>query len=159
MPPASDLAARESAWTRRARHALVMARLAVPYLVFGVLKRVCSLPRLARLAWRKPPAVRNRELEAAAERCAVRLRRIARADRGDCLQASLALYGLLAAAGADPRLIVGFRRTAGSVRGHAWVEVDGHAVAEAPPDREGFAGAAVFGAGGRLVTDASGGRS
>lgn len=44
---------------------------------------------------------------------------------GQCLARSLVLYRALSRRGANPTLVIGFRRDRESVMGHAWVEVDG----------------------------------
>jgi hypothetical protein len=75
----------------------------------------------------------------------VRLRRWLPADRGDCLHGSLALYRALSATGSSPTLVVGFRKDAPAIAGHAWVEVDGVAQLEAPPEAAGFVAAFAFG--------------
>jgi hypothetical protein len=140
--------ARDAAWRRRYLHASTMVRLAGPYAALGVLKHAVPLPRLARWAWLRPAGPRNAVAEALMLRSLVRLRRLTLGDRGDCVQGSLVLYRALSRAGADPRLMVGFRRERGRLRGHAWVEVDGQAVAERAPIHERFTPAFAFGADG-----------
>jgi hypothetical protein len=149
---------------RLVRDARVLARLLAPYLVFAALKRLVSLPRLARWAWRCPVPHRDRSTEEAVGRVVVRLRNRFGWDRGDCLQGSLAMYRVLSRAGANPTLVVGVRRStsgepdrAGSPRrvtGHAWIEVDGEAVGEQPPETRGFARMASFGRAGAAVPPA-----
>ena len=127
-----------------------MARLSLPYVAFGLLKRVVPLPRLARWAWRRPAGPRDPEADALQIRCAVRLRRLARGERGDCVQGSLALYRALSRAGAAPVLVVGFRTAPGALRGHAWVILDGQVVAEAAPTA--FTPTLAFGDAGAAIT-------
>jgi Transglutaminase-like superfamily len=136
---------------RRWRHAVMMARLFIPYAVFATLKHIVPLPRLARWAWLRPVASRDLDAEASAIRCAVRLRNWLGGDRGDCLHGSLALYSVLSRAGADPRLVVGVKRDAGAVSGHVWVVVNGATVAEAPPTSREFTPAFEFGQRGQIV--------
>jgi hypothetical protein len=124
-----------------------MARLSVPYLAFGLLKRLVPLRHLARWAWRRPAGPRDRAKEAEQIRCAVRLRRLLGGERGDCVQGSLALYRALSRAGAAPVLVVGFRTAPGALRGHAWVVVDGAVVAEPAP--AAFTPTLAFGEAGR----------
>lgn len=50
---------------------------------------------------------------------------------GNCLERSLLLYRLLSQAGADVSLVMGVRRDAAAVAGHAWVELDGRPLADA----------------------------
>ncbi|MEO8481884.1 MAG: lasso peptide biosynthesis B2 protein [Acidobacteriota bacterium] len=135
---------------RRWRNAIMTARLLPPYLIFAVLKRLVPLPRLVRWAWLRPVRIRDRAVEDTALRCTVRLRNWFGADRGDCLQGSLALYRVLSHTGSNPRLVVGFRRDSSAVGGHAWVEVDGACVIEAAPPLRGFVPAFSFGPEGAL---------
>jgi hypothetical protein len=131
-------------WT----HACLILRLAVLQALFGVLKHLVPLPTLARWAWLRPAGPRDRTREDRVLRCMVRLRRWLPADRGDCLHGSLALYRVLSAAGSAPRLVIGFRKDGPAIAGHAWVEVDGRAVLETPPEAAGFAAAFEMGEGG-----------
>jgi hypothetical protein len=130
---------------RRWVNTVMTARLLGPYLAFALLKRVVPLPRLARWAWLRPVGPRDRETEAVALRCAVRLRNKLGGERGDCLHGSLALYRVLSRAGANPRLVVGFRRESSAVSGHAWVEIDDACVLESASTMRGFVAAFSFG--------------
>ena len=116
---------------RRTLAALTTARLAVPYLIFSLLKRMVPTTTLARWAWRRG-TFRNRHREVRAIAAVSRLRRTLGADRGDCLEAALVLYRELSRAGADPRLVMGFRTEDKRTAGHAWVEVSGAIVGETP---------------------------
>jgi hypothetical protein len=136
---------------RRWRNALMTARLLGPYLVFTVMKRVVPLSRLARWAWLRPVGPRDEAVETRALRCVVRVRRWLGAERGDCLQGSLALYRVLSRAGSNPRLVVGFRRESSALAGHAWIEIDDTCVIEAPPSLHGFVPALAFGPEGLLL--------
>jgi hypothetical protein len=126
-------------------------RLLGPYLAFAVLKHVIPLQRLARWAWLRPVGSRDREVESRALGCAVHLRQRLGAERGDCLQGSLALYRVLSRAGSDPRLVVGFRRAPSALDGHAWIEIDDACVIESPPAARGFITALAFGRDGLRV--------
>jgi hypothetical protein len=130
---------------RRWTHASLLLRLAALQTTFGALKHVVPLPTLARWAWLRPVGPRDLAREDRTLRCMVRLRRWLPADRGDCLNGSLALYRVLSAAGSSPKLVVGFRKDGPAVAGHAWVEVDGAAVLEASPEGAGFVAAVEFG--------------
>lgn len=136
-------------------HAVMLVRLTLPYLAFALLKPVVPLPRLARWAWLRPVGPRDREAEADALRCVIRVRNWLGAGRGDCLHGSLALYRVLARAGSNPRLVVGFRQESSALSGHAWVELDDVCVVESSPVQRGFVPAFAFGPNGRLI--ASGG--
>jgi hypothetical protein len=123
-------------WLRRVGAALDVARLVVLFNLLGVAKRVVPLRSLARWAWsprvdRDPaslPTIVGRVLRAG---------RYAGVPDRDCLQRSLLLYRELSRAGASPRLVVGFRRSA-AVEGHAWVTVDGRLLADAAEALETF---------------------
>jgi len=138
--------------SRRWRNTLMIGRLLGPYLAFGALKRIVSLPRLVRWAWLRPAGDRDRATEATALQCVVRLRTWLGAERGDCLHGSLALYRVLSRAGSNPTLVVGFRRDASTLAGHAWVEVDDACVVEAPPSQRGFIPSISFGCEGTLLS-------
>jgi hypothetical protein len=134
---------------RLALAALTTVRLALPYVGFSLLKRVVPATRLARWAW-QAAAVNSASRQQRAIAAVTRLRRTFGADRGDCLEAALVLYRELSRAGADPRLVMGFRREDAQTAGHAWVEVDGAIVGEtraSPP----FVPTVVFGPHGRRV--------
>jgi hypothetical protein len=86
---------------------------------------------MARWAWRRS-SLRDQDRELRAIAAVSRLRRTLGADRGDCLEAALVLYGELSRAGANPRLVMGFRREDERMAGHAWVEVAGAIIGETP---------------------------
>lgn len=116
-------------------------------LVLPVLKRVVPLPRLVQLVVTRRP--RHSARDVARERRIVALSRLVyaplvRADIG-CLQRSLLAYRFLGAAGARPSLLVGMRREANQVHGHAWVAVDGEAVGEPAAWVAQFSPLLVFG--------------
>jgi transglutaminase superfamily protein len=120
-------------------------RLASAYAAFGVLKHLLPLTTLARWSWRDPSGSHSPSDEQRVIGRAIWVRRlIGRTDR-DCLQRSLVLYRELSRAGADPTLMVGFARSDGGIRGHAWVVTRGTAVAELPAEVAGFVPAVSFG--------------
>jgi hypothetical protein len=53
-------------------------------------------------------------------------------SNGTCLQRSLTLWAILTRRGVAVDLRVGFRRQAGAIEGHAWVEYQGEPINEAP---------------------------
>jgi hypothetical protein len=65
---------------------------------------------------------------------------------GNCLERSLVLYRFLAEVGAEPQLVMGVNAAGGTVGGHAWIELDGEPLEEAPASR--FAPVVAFGANG-----------
>lgn len=74
-------------------------------------------------------------------------------DRADdnCLERCLLAYRFLAQAGAEPQLECGVRRVGGELRGHAWIVVDGRALAHTDEDIETFTPIATFGHRGALI--------
>lgn len=135
---------------RRVATAAGLARLLPWYLAFGALRHVVPLPWLARWAWRASSGERDLEFEQKLVARVIRLRRTLERGRGDCLQSSLVLYRELSRAGADPTLVVGFRRMNGRMQGHAWVLTDGRPVGESQGALDGFAPTFGFGRGGTL---------
>jgi hypothetical protein len=133
------------------RGGLALVRLLPAYVLFGLLKHMTPLGILARRAWSAPAGIRDAAREKRLAACVLGLsRRLGLPDR-DCVQRSLLLYRVLSHAGADPRLIVGFRRVNGRVAGHTWVTVDGRPVLELEADLLRFKPAVAFGAGGTVV--------
>lgn len=128
---------------RRVRTAATLARLALLYLLFSVLKRGISSATLARWAWREPRPRRG-DAEHRALQAVIAIRRRFGHD-GDCLESALVLYRELSRTGASPRLVMGFAREAQSVVGHAWVEVNGQPVGEDRASISRYAAAARFG--------------
>lgn len=121
-------------------------------LVLPALKWALPLPRLVRLMWwsgepEAPSAERNEQIA-----------KLARGLSGpgnisaldNCLERSLLVYRFLSRAGADPELVVGFSRSSGTVRGHAWVMVDGQALYEQEEPLDEFETAICFGRGGAI---------
>lgn len=126
--------------------AWLAARMAAWALVLPLLKRVVPLPRLVQLMVVPP---KGTDRDTARERRVVALSRLlyaplVRADIG-CLQRSLLAYRFLGAAGARPSLVVGMRREAGEMHGHAWVTVDGEPAGEPAAWVGQFSPVLVFG--------------
>jgi hypothetical protein len=140
----------------RTQSARDLVRLLPVYLALGVLKRVVSIPSLARHVWRESRGVRDPAREQRLVANVVRLSHWSRRTDRDCLQRSLLLYRELSRAGADPRLWVGFRRSSLGVEGHAWVSIDGRVITEANPDDHGFEASLSFGRHGEPVPVQSG---
>jgi hypothetical protein len=143
---------------RRWRAARTLARIAPLYAALGLLKHVVPVSRLARWAWR--PA-RSGAATADAGAIVARVlqagRWIGAPDR-DCLQRSLLVYRELSRLGLDPTLVVGFRRVADRLDGHAWVIAGGGSVIESAADLAAFTPALSFGAEGRAITPVAGTR-
>jgi transglutaminase superfamily protein len=124
---------------------LLVGQLAFWRLSLPLLKRAMSVNALTELMW--SPSAASPDEEHRVERVAVIKDVIGRAGRllvsTNCLERSLVLYRLLSQAGAQPALILGTRRDAPSVAGHAWIEVDGLPVCE--PEREAYEPIVAFG--------------
>ena len=150
------------ACVRSPADAWLMARMAAWALCLPVLKRVVPLPRLVQMM-AAPAATRPGPRDAEREGRIVAISRLVsaplvRADIG-CLQRSLLAYRFLGAAGARPSLVVGMRREAGQVHGHAWVTVDGEPAGESAAWVGQFSPALVFGSeGGRASVGAAAGQ-
>ena len=119
-----------------------------------LLKRALPLRRLVRLL--APPSAAHASRDPAAEATILRLvRRLYHpthhSPATNCLERSLVLYRYLAAAGADPQLVIGVAPPGGPFRGHAWVEVAGHPVGETPADLTPYRPLVVFGPTGEIV--------
>jgi hypothetical protein len=137
-PDEATLALRMAAWTP----------------VLPVLKRVLPLPRLVGLM-----APRGRSLERdlrREERIAAIARRLYRTrpitHRDNCLERSLVAYRFLSRAGAEPMLVVGFRREVKDIHGHVWVTVDDVPVHDAPAELAAYETVTAFGSDGRVVS-------
>ena len=107
---------------------VLVLRLAPMYLAFGIAKHLVRVDRLARWAWRRPVATASRRDRERIVSLVLRLGAAAGQPDRDCLQRSLLLYRELSRSGADPRLLMGFRRDTGRLIGHAWVECDDRSV-------------------------------
>jgi hypothetical protein len=134
-------------WVRRvpdeitsASDLLLAVRIVALALAIRVLKYVVPLPTLVRAVAPRPhlgPRTGQREQTIAVfARAAARL--VRPRSEGSCLERSLILYRHLALAGAQPRLLVGFRRDHTAVHGHVWVVVDGEPVADSPAVCAGY---------------------
>lgn len=141
----------------RVQTVATVARLALPYAAFAVLKRIVPATRLARWAWTRPrPGPHTRDSATRVTNALVALRRRRGPSRGDCLESALVLYRELSRAGAYPELVMGLGNRTGSVTGHAWVEVGGAPVGEASAALTAFTEVARFGEHGRrVVVDAA----
>lgn len=121
-------------------------RLALP-----LLKNVVPLPTLVRLLSASPVAGaagtherRGSRLEAVGQLLTEGGRIVVSSN---CLERSLMLYRFLSEVGAGPQLVMGVSKGTTGVAGHAWIEIDGQALADATTDS--FAPVLIFGAGGR----------
>jgi Transglutaminase-like superfamily len=110
---------------------LLVPRILAWTLVMPILKRLVPLSTLVRMLWVERAAAPEPGRQQAIVRTTRRLLRT-RSRRGDenCLERSLVLYRFLSLAGLDPRLVLGVRRDAGRLRGHAWVTLAGTPVIE-----------------------------
>lgn len=108
-------------------------------------KHLLPLPTLVRAAVRRPRCdVRCPDRERRVVLLARRVCEVGCGTAPNCLERSLIAFRFLSELGARPTLVVGFKRHAGAVGGHVWVEVDGLAVGEDPPQSYGFAPLTVF---------------
>jgi len=137
----------------RWRTAFAVCRLLPWFLALGALKRLVSVPTLARWSWRQPRGHRadDPHLVASIASCVLRTGTIAGVPDRDCLQRSLLLYRELSAAGLRPELAVGFQRVNGTLSGHAWVTVAGVVVAEPELDESSFEPMMRFGESGAPI--------
>ncbi len=126
---------------------LEMIPLLSGYLLLGFFKHLAPLGWLARWMWCPPAGPRDLKSE---RRLIARVLKLSRLPDCNCLQLSLLLYRSLSRAGANPTLVVGFRRMNGLILGHAWVIVDGRAVIESGADLE-FLPMFAFGSRGALL--------
>jgi Transglutaminase-like superfamily len=111
------------------------------------LKYCLPLRRLVRLMDARPArGERCSEREQRVVALAERVFDVGRAD-DSCFELSLVTYRYLAAAGADPRLVIAIRSD-GDARGHAWVTVDGAPVHDSPALLEEFTSVITFEPGG-----------
>ena len=120
----------------------VIWRLAVP-----VLKHLLPLPVLVRFM----AATRRGGAELSGPRIERVRRLLMEGGRivisRNCLDRSLVIYRFLSEVGASPLLVMGVNHGTSGVSGHAWIEVDGHALADATTDS--FVPILVFEAGGQ----------
>jgi hypothetical protein len=131
---------------RMADTGIKVALYAAACLALGAAKRLVPLPMLVRMLWRDAAGTRDPAREAREVAVALTASRWTGVRGRDCLQRSLLLYHLLSRAGADPVLVVGFRKRDDGIEGHAWVRVDGRAVADAEAGLSEFTPFVAFGA-------------
>lgn len=133
------------------------ARMAAWSLALPVLKHLLPLPSVARLAWTSPrrrtsPIERKKIL-----RIAILLSRFRpRKSRHNCLDRSLLAYRFLAAAGADPRLVIAMGKGDDRVLGHAWVTVDGAPVTSSSDSLREYVPVVAFGRRGERINEPMG---
>lgn len=85
------------------------------------LNRIVSLLSLKQI----PPERDSRSVHSAVRYMDALLRRIPSPARGDCLPRSLTLYYFANKYGFPVRLHCGVQRTGGSLKGHAWISLNG----------------------------------
>lgn len=134
----------------RVRVGLSVIGLAALYLILRIAKEFVPLTHMTRLVWREPRSVRNPEAERRFMARVIRARRLFGNMDRDCLTRSLLLYGGLSRLGADPRLVVGFRKSTSGLEGHACVIIDGRALDDPQPASGEFSAALSFGRRGDL---------
>jgi hypothetical protein len=142
-------AAHASADGRSATRALLV-RVGAWSLVLPLLKHLLSLRALVDLMSRQAASQRSDEVE---RRIVYIVGRIYRMRRpGTCLERSLLAYRYLSGASADPRLVIGVRREARDVIGHAWVLVDGTPLFESSDALGSFVPVVAFASDGSATT-------
>ncbi|HJX26490.1 MAG TPA: lasso peptide biosynthesis B2 protein [Thermoanaerobaculia bacterium] len=101
--------------------------------------RCMSLPRVQALLHRVSRS-RLAGSAIAAERLARLVRTAARCQpwKVSCLERSLVLQAILSGSGSPPQLKIGVRRDGEALQAHAWVEIEGRPVGEAPDISEHF---------------------
>lgn len=133
------------------RDAWLLSRMLAWRVALPLLKRRVPLARLARKMSRKPGSGIWAD---PADRVPDYVRRLyrpsAEGDQGICLERSLLAYRFLSGAGADPRLVVGFRSEVGAVIGHAWVVVDDEPLFESEASLGNYESFLSFGRDGAL---------
>ena len=149
-----------SGWMAKARTQVstpadvwLLARMTAWCVTLRLLKHAVPLPRLVLMVRQEPRGIRD---TAAEQKVVVLARWTCRFTRwsaqGPCLERALLTYRYLTALGSDPTLVVGLAPAGGehaSLRGHAWVTVDGVAVDDTDESLEGFETAVSFSADGR----------
>jgi hypothetical protein len=136
----------------RLRTVLDGFRIVPAYVLLGLLKHLVPLRLLAKWIWCETAGPRDRVTERRLTANVLRLSKFLLIADRDCLQRSLLLYRLLSAAGADPELVVGFRKQDGKIIGHAWVLVDDVSLVEPESDLVRFSPVLRFGARGALLS-------
>ena len=147
-----ELASSAAPW----QDAWLAARMLGWAIVLPALKHVVPVRVLARLMWKKGHgACRNPAREQRVVRLAGLLSRGTNlSSRGACLQQSLLAYRYLSELGADPRLMLAFRKNGDAVAGHACVMVDGQPIEEFPNQPDDFMPVVAFGEGGNTIAAA-----
>lgn len=135
---------------RKLRHGLALGSLVPTYVALGALKHVLPVERLARWAWRAPAPSSDEAHVQSRVGLILRLSRLAGPADRDCLQRSLLLYRELSKGGADPVLVMGFRKDGGRLEGHAWVESRGRVVGDSAGEVGRYAGTLRCGRGGTI---------
>lgn len=130
-------------------------RIAAWAAVLPALKLVLPVTSLARLMWRDARVDRrDRREETRVLAYVDRLYRRGRVPRRhNCLERSLITYRFLSELNANPVLTVAMKRDHEALRGHAWVVVDGNALAEHPQTTAAFAPVIRFGSRGTMLSD------
>jgi hypothetical protein len=111
--------------------------------VLPALKRLVSLRRLVDLVDARPAGERRPDRERRIVKLAERTFDSSRLD-DNCLDRSLVTYRYLAAAGAEPRLVIAYPERGGPTHGHAWVTVDDVPVHDSPHTLRGFTSLVTF---------------
>ena len=124
---------------------LIGTRLWLWAAMLRALKHVVPLETLVRLARVRPTTRAAASVQADLESYLVRRGRFPFRPPANCLERSFGAYRLLCAAGANPELVVGVRRSAErGLEGHVWVRVAGRVLAETSDDVAGFTAIVVF---------------
>lgn len=121
--------------------------------VLRALKHVVPLETLVRSVRRQARGTASPERESqivVLSRWAARAWTGASADT--CLERALVRYRFLSELGADVRLVFGFARDGATVKGHAWIVINGIAIDEDETALSAFTPAGVFDRHGCLVT-------
>lgn len=135
----------------------LLLRMTVLAAFLPLLKRILPLPTLVRLATpRRRAAAPDPELE----HRVVRLSRIlyrsqAVGGRDNCLERSLLAFRHLLRYGADPRLVVGFRKSERGHEGHVWVTLRGTPIHDDPRALDDLVELTVFDSTGRARASVS----
>jgi hypothetical protein len=117
--------------------------------ILPVLKYLLPLQRLVGVMNARPTGrVSRPEREQRIASLAERVFDHRRSDQ-QCLELSLVTYRYLAAAGADPQLVIAIRNDGQLARGHAWVTVDGVPVHDSPSLLDEFESVVTFASGSR----------
>jgi hypothetical protein len=114
--------------------------------VLPLLKRIVRLETLARLMWTDPETGGDPETMKVIALSRV-VTRPAAMSHAVCYERSLLAYRFLSRRGADPKLVVAAKSTAGGVTGHAWITVGGAPVGESETIEE-FVPLVVYSRGG-----------